>query len=182
MRRERGERAGSTGDCRLGLWRGYVTAQFYACETGPDDAFLCSPSFRTWRPPWRPKLHLEETPEAASALAALVAELERRGWRESGAASGWAARRFVRPPDPVGPRDPASIGDDRLLRALDRAAGEDGATAAELGRVLYGDAAPTVRNLPLRLGNRLRALQRQGKVVRREQNGVNRWRVADPGR
>jgi len=177
MRRDANGHGGSATECRVRLWRGYVSGQFYASRVGSDEAFLCSAPFRIWRPPWQPKLRLEESPEAVVALEWVVAELRRRGWTETGS-DGWAERTFSRADE----ADPTNIGEQWLLRALDRTAGEEGATAAELCRALYGDAAPAERNLPLHIGNRLRMLQRQGKVVRREREGVNRWYVADAGR
>jgi len=182
MRRDANGHGGSAAECRVKLWRGYVSGQFYASRSGSDEAFLCSAPFRIWRPPWQPKQRLEESAEAVAALQWVVAELHRRGWTET-ESNGWAERTFSRAeePGPPSPADPANIGEQWLLRALDRTAGEDGATAAELCRALYGDNAPAARNLPLHIGNRLRTLQRQGKVVRRQREGVNRWYVADPG-
>ena len=183
MRRDANGHGGSATECRVRLWRGYVSGQFYASRSGSGEAFLCSAPFRIWRPPWQPKLRLDESAEALAALEWVVAELRRRGWIETGSEC-WAERTFSRAdvPDPPSPADPADIGEQWLLRALDRTAGEEGATAAELCRALYRDAAPAQRNLPLHIGNRLRVLQRQGKVVRREREGVNRWYVADAGR
>lgn len=182
MRRDANGHGGSATECHVRLWRGYVSGQFYASRSGSNEAFLCSATFRIWRPPWQPKLRLEESIEAAAALEWVVAELNRRGWTETGS-DGWAERTFGRvgEPDPPSLADPANIGEEWLLRTLDRTAGEEGATSAELCRALYGDGAPAVRNLPLHIGNRLRTLQRQGKVVRREREGVNRWYVADAG-
>jgi hypothetical protein len=173
-------------ECVVVLWKGYVSGQFQAYGPQGAEPFLCSRPFRMWRAPWQPKLPLEESPDASAAFQSIAVELSRRGWRSAGAADISDRRVFVRPPEPeveaaaqtiVGP---ANIAEPFLLRALTQAAGEDGATAAEVGRALYGDDAPMVRRLPQRIGTRLRQLQLQGKVDRNETNGVSRWYATSP--
>lgn len=119
MRRDANGHGGSATECRVRLWRGYVSGQFYASRTGSSEAFLCSAPFRIWRPPWQPKLRLDESAEALAALEWVVAELRRRGWSETGS-DGWAERTFSRAgvPDPPSPADPADIGEQWLLRAV----------------------------------------------------------------
>jgi hypothetical protein len=177
MRREFRGRQGQLDECVVRFWHGYVTGQFQACHPGDEEPFLCSPSFRTWRPPWQPRVRPDDLPEAVEAFAALRGELVRRGWRDAGE-DDWDEHVFVRQ-DPEESRvpaaNPASIAEQLLLRALDQLAGERGATAAELGRALYGDDAASVRNLPQRLGSRLRSLELRGKVARQERNGHNHW-------
>jgi hypothetical protein len=185
VRRESDTQWGNRRECRVRLWRGYVTAQFYVSETDSGDrAVLCSPLFRTWRPPWRPKADtaVEESPEAVAALETLTLELVRGGWRCNDASATWDAQVFTRAPDeaPVTVTDAACVGEGSLLRALEQAGNGHGATAAELGRALFGDEAAAARQLPLALGNRLRSLQLKGKVARHQEGGVNRWSVASP--
>ena len=65
--------------CSIALWRGYATAQFYV--RGPDGCVLSlSPAFRTWRPPWQPRVPMREDPRAQSALEELKSDLRARGW------------------------------------------------------------------------------------------------------
>lgn len=167
---ERGE------DCVVVLWQGYVTGQFLACGAGTAEPFLSSRPFRTWRPPWQPKVVLEELPAAVAAFRELAVELRANGWRSNGS-DGFEGCVFHRAEPETIATDvrPDSIAEPFLLRALDQVAGKNGATAAEVGRALYGDDAPAVRQLPQRIGMRLRRLQLQGKVERRETDGVNRW-------
>lgn len=186
MHRETKSQVDRTDEVVVVLWKGYVTGQFYAFRAPGVEPFLCSRPFRTWRPPWQPKVPLEESPLAAAALEELTAELSRRGWYADGVAGALQRRVFVQPPEvekasltDVGP---ARIAEPFLLRALDQVAGESGATAAEVGRALYGDDAPSVRQLPQRIGSRLRRLQLQGKVDRYESNGVSRWFRTSPDR
>ena len=81
--------------CSIALWRGYVSAQFYARHS--DGWVLClSPTFRTWRLPCRPRVPIREDAAALAALEALRLELRSRGWvrmrREAG--SEWYEGRF----------------------------------------------------------------------------------------
>ena len=82
--------------CSIALWRGYVTAQFYAWDSNDGRVLLLSPTFRTWRLPWQRAVPLREDPRALAALEALDAELRSRDWvpwhREAG--SDWYERRF----------------------------------------------------------------------------------------
>jgi len=169
---ERGE------ECVVALWQGYVTGQFLAFRAGGAEPFLSSRSFRTWRPPWQPRVVLEELPAATAAFQELAVQLFAQGFRTAEGSDAFDGCVFVRAqPETATMRGvrPASIAEPFLLRALDQVAGESGATAAEVGRALYGDDAPSVQQLPQRIGSRLRRLQLQGKVDRRETNGVNRW-------
>ena len=105
--------------CSIALWRGYVSAQFYARQL--DGRVLClSPTFRTWRPPWQPSVPMREDAAALAALEALKYELRSRGWvrmrREAG--SEWYEGRFRlgrRPPSGLGGRN----GSHRLAPAPD---------------------------------------------------------------
>jgi hypothetical protein len=170
-------------DCLVRFWQGYVTGQFYAYRSNETEPFLCSRPFRTWRPPWEPKVELEESQTALAAFQALEAELTRRGWHAAAGSETFEERVFVHEPagsGPTGVGAPANIAEPFVLRALRQVAGEEGATAAEVGRALYGDEASSVPQLPQRIGTRLRRLQRQGKVGRRETNGVNHWFPTSP--
>jgi hypothetical protein len=187
MRRTSEEQRGKPEECVVRLWQGYVFAQFHACFPGAEEPFLISPSFRTWHPPWRPEARPDDAQAAAEAFDALRGELVRQGWKDAGDDSS-DEHVFLRgraAASRIPPVAPASIAEHALLRALDQVAGENGATAAELGRALYGDRAPTVQYLPQRLGSRLRSLQQQGKVARHETNGHSHWftatRDADAG-
>ncbi|HEY7397194.1 MAG TPA: hypothetical protein VH538_02740 [Gaiellaceae bacterium] len=178
MRREFEGRSGGHDECVVRFWQGYVTGEFQAYLPGSAVPFLSSAPFRTWRPPWQARVTLDESPAAAAAFAALTDELVHDGWRPFGADGAFAPRVFVRDADEVGDvngYDPASMPEELFLRALDSVAGEEGATAAQVGRALYGDEAASVRRLPQRVGSRLRALQLQGKVDRYEAGGVKRW-------
>jgi hypothetical protein len=182
MRRDSDQHAQDSDRCRVSLWQGYVTGQFYVRDPR-DGTVVVSPAFKTWRPPWQPKRRPDDSPEAAAAFAALGQELTRLGWHPVSPTVAWKERVFVRngsEPEPAAeaePVDPTDIAEQSLLRALDELAGEKGATAAELGRALYGDAAASVTQLPQRLGSRLRRLQLQGKVARHQANGANQWLV-----
>jgi hypothetical protein len=184
MRREEGllNEAGHRPECRVGFWQGYVMGQFYAYVSDPGTAIRCSPMFRTWRLR-RDKAPVTERPAARAALAELVDELVRGGWRIVGPATagyeGAQAEPAAVAVSPVGPKPSAiaAITDEALLGALDRLGRGSGATAAEVGRELLGERASTVRNLPQRVGTKLRSLQLQGKVERREKEGVCRWFV-----
>jgi hypothetical protein len=176
MRREIDQHAQEFDECRVRFWQGYVTGQFYVRDPR-DGAVVASPAFRTWRPPWHPRVRLDDSPEAAQAFDALRGELTRLGWTPAPRSGSWTDRVFVRngsSPKPE-PPDPTEIAEQLLLRALDEVAGENGATAAELGRALYGEEAASVDHLPQRLGARLRRLQLQGKVARRRANGASHW-------
>ena len=82
--------------CSIALWRGYVTAQFYAWDLNSGDVLLLSPTFPNWRLPWQPSVSLREDPKAVAALEKLEAELVSRDWvrigREPG--SSWYEYRF----------------------------------------------------------------------------------------
>ena len=187
MHRETESQVEKFDECVVLFWQGYVTGQFQAYYSRGGEPFLCSRPFRTWRPPWQPKLPLEESPAAVTALRDLTAALAGRGWHGDGRPDAAERRVFVRPPEgEVGRlRDlsPTRIAEPFLLRALNQVAGETGgATAAEVGRALYGDDASLVRQLPQRIGGRLRRLQLQGKVDRYEANGVSHWFPTSPDR
>ena len=178
MRRQSEGRSGERDECVVRLWQGYVSGEFHAYLPGSDAPFLSSPPFRTWRPPWQARVPIDESPAAPAAFAALEDELAQEGWRSDGKAGTIARRVFVREAtdgDAVNGFDPASMPDELLVRALDSVAGDDGATAAQVGRALFGDEASAVDRLPQRVGSRLRALQLQGKVDRFETRGVKRW-------
>lgn len=179
VRRESEGRSDSHDECVVRFWQGYVSGEFQAYLPGSELPFRCSPQFRTWRPPWRPRLAGHESPAAADAFAALADELARDGWRPASTPGPLVRCLFVRDlaeePDAVHGADPASLPEELFLRALDSVAGEQGATAAQVGRALYGEEAAEVERLPQRVGSRLRALQLQGKVDRRERGGVRRW-------
>jgi hypothetical protein len=182
VQREGRDRAETPDECVVVLWRGYVTGQYQAYDPRSDEPFLCSPTFRTWRPPWQPRLPIEDSPAAAAALRSLANELSRHGWRSDGGATS-ARRVFVRGSQPRAAAsrkriDPARIAEPFVLRALAQIAGDDGATAAEVGRALYGEDAAVVRGLPQQVGRRLAKLQLKGEVVRRDVSGVTRWSPA----
>ena len=44
--------------CSIALWRGYVTAQFYAWDSNDGRVLLLSPTFQTWRLPWQREVPL----------------------------------------------------------------------------------------------------------------------------
>jgi hypothetical protein len=163
------------------LWRGYVTGQYQAYDPAGDEPFLTSSPFRTWRAPWQTRVPLEDSPAAAAAFRSIANELSRRGWRHrDGAASAPPRSVFVRPSKPSSPNrrkriDPARIAEPFVLRALVQVAGTDGATAAEVGRALFGDDSESVRGLPQQVGRRLARLETEGKAFRRQNGGVTRW-------
>ncbi len=82
--------------CTIALWRGYVTAQFYARDSNGGGVLFVSPTFRTWSPPWQPSVPLREDASALAALDALDGKLRSRDWvrldREPGA--DWYEARF----------------------------------------------------------------------------------------
>jgi hypothetical protein len=175
---ELGGRSERRDECVVRLWQGYVNGEFQAYLPDSMVPFLSSPQFRTWRPPWQPRVALEESPAAAAAFAALEDELVQDGWRRNGESGTIARRVFVREAaggEAADDLDPASMPEELFLRALDSVAGEHGATAAQVGRALFGEEADSVSRLPQRVGSRLRALQLQGKVDRIESRGVKRW-------
>lgn len=174
MRRESVSRQGRAAECVVQLWRGYVTAQFHAWRPGDDEPFLSSQPFRTWRPPWEPRVPTQQLASARSAFAELSAQLARRGWAPADADDADEHVFARRSPD-ARLVEPAHIGEHLFLRALHIVAGERGATAAELGEALYGPDAESIHHLPQRIGSRLRSLHLQGKVAREETNGHSHW-------
>ena len=101
--------------CSIALWRGYVTAQFYARDSNGGGVLFFSPTFQTWRLPWQPSVPMRDDSRALEALEALKAELRSRGWarvrREPG--SDWYEFRFR-----LGRRPSATAG-ERLAAAAD---------------------------------------------------------------
>jgi hypothetical protein len=187
MRREEGlhSEAADRPECRVGFWQGYVMGQFYAYVSDPDAAIHCSPMFRTWTLR-RSRAPVNEQPAARAALAGLVDDVAQSGWRvfaptmagyEGAPAEPAAVPRSAESPKPSAV---AGITEEALLGALDRLGGVRGATAAEVGRELLGERAATIRNLPQRIGAKLRSLQLQGKVERHTTGSVCRWSVTPP--
>jgi hypothetical protein len=82
--------------CSIALWRGYVTAQFYAWNVNSGDVLCLSPTFPTWRLPWQRSVPMREDPKALAALKALEAELVSRDWVRMGREPGseWYEYRF----------------------------------------------------------------------------------------
>jgi hypothetical protein len=80
------------------LWRGYVTALFYARPVDTDVALFASPAFRTLRFPWVRQSDLAERSRAA--LDVLVDELTADGWQieEPRAGAAWYELEFIQPP------------------------------------------------------------------------------------
>lgn len=95
--------------CSIALWRGYVSAQFYARDSG-GAVLVLSPTFRICRLPWQHSPPMREDTDALAALEALKSELRSRGWvrmrREAG--SQWYEGRFR-----LGRRPPAGGRVDR---------------------------------------------------------------------
>jgi hypothetical protein len=149
--------------CRISYWQGYVTGRYYAYDGDAGKPFLSSASFRTWTFTYG-NVDPDGCEAARPAFEALVRELHARGWRV--ADSDLA----VEPP-----REPEEISKETVLSALSRISGDDGATAAEVGREVLGEEASLVEHLPLRVGAELRRLQLQGKVERRENGGSPKW-------
>jgi hypothetical protein len=184
MRREEGlqSEAADRPECRVGFWQGYVMGQFYAYVSDPGAAIHRSPMFRTWTLR-RGKAPATEQPAARAALAGLLDDLVESGWRVVGPSTagydGAPAGPAAVPESNESPKPSAiaAITEDALLEALDRLGGASGATAAEVGRELLGERAATIRNLPQRIGTKLRSLQLQGKVERHTTAGVCRWFV-----
>ena len=84
--------------CTVGLWRGYVSALFYARPVERDVALLVSPTFRTWQLPWRKRVALCDDPAAKESLRALEEMLAARGWEKMrpGAGADWYVLQFRR--------------------------------------------------------------------------------------
>jgi hypothetical protein len=82
--------------CSIALWRGYVTAQFYALDSNGGGILFLSPTFRTWRLPWQPSMPMREDPRALAAFEALEAQLRSRDWVCMGSEPGadWYESRF----------------------------------------------------------------------------------------
>lgn len=82
--------------CVIGLWRGYVKAQFYVPRRESGDVLCYSPMFATWRAPWRESIELRDDPAALKALAALEEDLWEKGWERTRRAPGaeWYELRF----------------------------------------------------------------------------------------
>ena len=66
------------------LWRGYVTACFYARRPDSDLAIAVSPSFRILRPPWKKEIPLADDRRAVDALSELEQTLIEAGWQPVG--------------------------------------------------------------------------------------------------
>jgi hypothetical protein len=154
MRRELDNHLVEAPVCGISYRQGYLTGRYYAHDFLGRTLRWSAP-FRTWT--WRRgNVSSHEDEAARAALRVLTRELEALGWRV------------------VGPEDDA-ITKETVLRALSRISGDDGATAAEVGRAVLGDEAGLVQHLPLRVGAELRRLKLQGKVERRENSGSPRW-------
>ena len=84
--------------CTVGLWRGYVSALFYARPVERDVAMLVSSTFRTWQLPWRKRVALCDDPAAKESLRALEEMLAARGWEKMrpGAGADWYELQFRR--------------------------------------------------------------------------------------
>lgn len=154
MRRELDNHPIEAPECGISYRQGYLTGRYYAHDFWGRTLQWSAP-FRTW--PWRHgSLALHETEAARAARRALIRDLHGLGWRVVG-------------------HDAEAITKETVLRALSRISGDDGATAAEVGRVMLGDEAGLVQHLPLRVGAELRLLKLQGKVERRENGGSPKW-------
>jgi hypothetical protein len=85
--------AAAAGECRIALWRGYVTSLFYATVATPEGeerVVATSPEFRWWKtlpPP-------EESSDVRNAHRALVEQLLADGWVSNGQGREWFALRF----------------------------------------------------------------------------------------
>jgi hypothetical protein len=90
---QRSRRPKSPDDCRVRWWRGYVKSEFYAATSDDDEerTVAASPSFR-----WHGVEPPPEAEPATTALAALVAQLERDGWQLAGRGDEWFELRFRR--------------------------------------------------------------------------------------
>jgi len=175
MRRGHDNQPSDHRPCRISYWQGYVSGGYYAHDGDPSAPILCSVSFRTWT--WRHGNVAPHGGEAArAALESLVRELQARGWRVADAdleIYGMTLSAMTRTPE--------AISRETVLSALRRISGDDGATAAEVGREVLGDEARLVEHLPLRVGAELRRLQLQGKVERRENDRPPKWFVTASG-
>jgi hypothetical protein len=181
MRREQLNQGHDPHECRIAFWQGYVMGQFYAYRPGAPEPIRLSPMFRTWALR-RGTIPPHDLPTARAALKKLVADLDHRGWRVVGsdvreydAAPASVVAAAISPENP----EAAAMTEEALLEALNRLGGGSGATAAQLGQELLGERAPTVRNLPQRVGSKLRSLRLQGKVERRKNDGVYHWFVTE---
>jgi hypothetical protein len=166
-------------ECKVGFWQGYVMGQFYAFESDAAAPFRSSPMFRTWTLR-RGNIPVDELPGATAVLADLVNDLVDSGWRVVGTPiAGFAADPADAAAVPASPekRQDVAISEEALLEAVDRLGGRHGATAAQVGQELLGEGASTVRNLPQRVGTKLRHLHVQGKVERRQNGGRCLWVV-----
>jgi hypothetical protein len=140
--------------CGISYRQGYLTGRYFAHDFLGRTLRRSAP-FRTWT--WRHGNVAPHEDEAArAALRALIRELHAFGWR-------------------VVTREAEPITEETVLRALSRISGDDGATAAEVGRAVLGYEAGLVQHLPLRVGAELRRLKLHGKVERRENSGSPRW-------
>ena len=154
MRRELDNHPIQAPLCGISYRQGYRTGRYYAHDLLGRTLRWSAP-FRTWT--WRHgNVAPDEDDAARAALRALVCELHALGWHVVG-------------------HDAEPITKETVLRALSRISGDDGATAAEVGREVLGDEASLVQHLPLRVGAELRRLKLQGKVERRENSGSPRW-------
>jgi hypothetical protein len=140
--------------CGISYRQGYLTGRYYAHDFLGRTLRLSAP-FRTWT--WRHGNVARHEDEAArAALRALIGELHALGWR-------------------VLEREAEAITEETVFRALSRISGDDGATAAEVGRAVLGYEAGLVQHLPLRVGAELRLLKLHGKVERRQTSGSPKW-------
>jgi hypothetical protein len=83
---------------RIALWRGYVSACFYARPPDADFAIAISPSFRILRLPWEQRVPLHEHPGAVDSLRVLEQKLHDQGWQRIGfpAEHAWYELSFSR--------------------------------------------------------------------------------------
>ena len=83
--------------CTIELWRGYVSALFYARPVERDVALQLSPPFRIWRLPSRRPVPLSDNLAAKASLLELEEILAAKGWKRTRSEPGteWYELQFI---------------------------------------------------------------------------------------
>lgn len=110
--------------CTIGLWRGYVSALFYVRPVERDVAMLLSPTFRTWRMPWKKRVPPHDDAAAQESLHALEELLAAQGWEKMrpGVGANWYAFQFRRKGNAAAARARSSAARSSNVPARDRPA------------------------------------------------------------
>jgi hypothetical protein len=157
------------GRCLIELWRGYVSACFYARPEEQDVALCVSPPFRRMRMPWRRPVPLDRDPAAAESLETLVEQLVAAGWQRSVPRphAPWYQLRFERT-TAQSPREPHGEPEDT------------GRATAQTAAPRESVSAPRVRALDAGGSRQVAELRQQRSLLASGDAGSNGRRALRP--